>query len=227
MKLFLSFTFSAFFFCANAQLKSNKNIGLSHVPADSDTIQQSLNLKHDGNEPGPKKGKAIPYFKLYGLNNDSLDIEQELKKGKPVLLINGSYSCHYFRHTFAFFDSIAKNNNDVSLFIIYTIEAHPGYPFICPYTNQPTPLKVNHKEKINVKQHSTYAERKEAAKLMITKLGSTIPVFLDGPLNLWLRTFGIMPNIAYLVGTDGKVKFKYLSYKSQQKEIIRDINSLK
>ncbi len=227
MRPFIFTLLSFFFLNISAQIKLGKNIGLKHAPADADTIQQSLNVNHNGKEPGPKTGNAVPNFKLYGINNDSLDIALELKKGKPVLLINGSYTCHYFRHTLRFFDSIARYNKDVRMFIIYTIEAHPSFPFVCPYTNEPTALKVNYLEKVDIKQHSTYADRKIAAKLMIEQMGTKIPVYLDGPLNPWLRTFGLMPNIAYLIGTDGKIKYKYLNYKSQRMEIIRDISSLK
>jgi len=142
------YLFSVCFFCVNAQLKLGKNIGLNHVPADSDTIQQSLNVNHKGDEPGPKKGSPVPAFKLYGLKNECLDIAQELKKGKPVLLINASYSCHYFRNTIPFFDSIALAYPNISFFIIYTIEAHPGFPFTCHYTNETTALKFNYYENI-------------------------------------------------------------------------------
>jgi hypothetical protein len=226
VKHFLPFLFCLFFLCSFSQ-KSAKNIGLSHCPADKDTVQQSLNVKHNGNEPGPKKGDAVPPFKLYGLNNDSLDIAQELKKGKPVFLINGSYTCHFFRRTLAFFDSLAVNHKEIGFFIIYTIEAHPGFPYTCPYTDETTALKYNYEEKVDVAQHKTYADRKEAARLMIKNTVTKIPVYLDGPLNPWIKAYGSMPNIAYLITTDGKIKFKYLNYKSQQKEIIRDFNSLK
>jgi hypothetical protein len=208
----------------NAQLKLGKSIGLDHLPSDHDTLQRTLNVVQDGNEPGPKQGSLINHFKLYGLNNDSLDISTELSKGKPVLLINASYSCPFFRRSLHFFDSIAENNKNISCFIIYTIEGHPDYPYICPYTNEEWELKQNINEGVFIKQPRNYGERKQAASTMISRTSIKIPVFIDGLKNEWLNSFGTIPALAYVISPKGKVRFKYMNYKIQKKEICRDIN---
>lgn len=212
-----------FFFCS-AQIRLKPFIGLHKCPSDKDTVSQSLNLNFNGKELGPITGSPINYFKLYGLNNDSLDIVTELKKGKYVLLINASYTCPIFRKTIYFFDSISGSNKNISCFIIYTIEGHPGSPYICPYTNAPWEAKANIKEGIDIKQPVNYGERKQAARTMVKKTGTKIPVFIDGPGNEWINTFGAMPALAYIIDPNGKVKFKYRNYKGQKKEICRDLN---
>ena len=227
MRLFIFTLLSFLFFNISAQIKLGKSIGLKKCPGNYDTLQQSLHIKQNGTEPGPKAGNAVPNFKLYGLNNDSLDIALELKKGKSVFLINGSFSCPFFRHTLRFFDSIAFYHSEISFFIIYSIEAHPSFPFICPYTNKTTVLVANNRDSVQIKQPYYYFERKNAAKLMMSRTCTSIPVFLDGPANKWIHTFAEMPATAYLIGTDGKIKYKYLNYKSQRMEIIRDISPLK
>lgn len=210
-------------FCS-AQVKLNSFIGSDKRPADTDTVQQSLHVKYTGDEPGYKRNSTVNNFKLFGLKNDSLELGTELAKGKPVFLINGSFSCPFFRRSLHFFDSIAANNKNISCFIIYTIEAHPDYPFICPYTDEVTVLKMNHNDDVNIKQHKTYADRKKAASDMIARIGTKIPVFLDTPSNTWIHTFGEMPDLAYLINTKGEVKYKYLDYRDQRKEICRDLN---
>lgn len=221
--LFFILILQNFFFCS-AQIKLKPFIGLSKCPADGDTVGRSLVIDMMGAEPGPKAGETIPYFKLFGLNNDSLDMVIELKKGKHVLLINGSYTCPFFRRSVHFFDSIAANNKNISCFIIYSIEAHPDYPYICPYTKEAWELNQNVNENIYIKQPRTYGERKQAARTMIIRTGAKIPVIMDGPGNEWLKNFGTMADMAYIITPKGKVRFKYLNYKNQKKEICRDLN---
>ena len=227
MRLLFSFLLILNFFFASAQIRLKPLIGSGKCPNDKDTVGRFLVINTDGNEPGPKVGEPIHYFKLFGLNNDSLDMVMELKKGKPLLLINGSYTCPFFRRTLQFFDSICTKNKKINCFIIYTIEGHPDYPYICPYSNEPWELKVNINDSIYIKQPRNYGERKQAARTMVAKTGTKIPVIIDGIANEWLNCFGIMPTNAFIINPDGKVKYKYLDYKIQKKEIIRDITSLK
>lgn len=142
------------------------------------------------------------------------------------MLINGSYTCPFFRRSLHFFDSIAENNKNISLYIIYTIEGHPDYPYTCPYTGEPWELKQNVNEDIYITQPRNYFERKQAARKMVARTGTKIPVMMDGLKNEWLNTFGIVPATAYVINPRGKVKFKYLDYKSQRKEICRDLDLL-
>lgn len=215
------FLFSAL--SISSQVKLNHYLYNSIRPSDNDTIEQSLHVKHLGNEPGYKRNETVNNFKLYGLKNDSLDLGIELAKGKSVFLINGSLSCPLFRKSLRFFDSIANNNKNISCFIIYTIEAHPDAPFVCPYTDEVTPLKANEINNIHLKQHATYADRKKAAVSLINLTKTKIPLFLDTPTNAWIHAFGEMPYLACLVSTEGKLKYKYLDYKTQRREIIRDL----
>lgn len=227
MRLLFSFLLLLNFVGSSAQVKLKPFIGVTKCPADYDTVGRSLVINSDGNEPGPKIGESIPYFKLFGLNNDSLDMVMELKKGKHILLINGSYTCPFFRRATHFFDSIAENNKNVSCFIIYSIEAHPDYPYTCPYTNEAWELKQNVNEDIYIKQPRNYGERKQAARTMIARTGVKIPVFMDGTGNQWLQSFGTMADMAYIISPKGKVRFKYLNYKNQKKAICRDLNLIK
>jgi hypothetical protein len=93
--------------------------------------------------------------------------------------------------------------------------------------NEVTVLKVNQDEDILIKQPRTYGERKEAACQMFTRSGTKLPVMVDGPGNEWLNNFGIVPASAFIISPDGKLRFKYLDYKRQKKEICRDLNLIK
>jgi hypothetical protein len=196
-------------------------------PPESDSINSILESIPEGKEPGPKVGSRIGFFKLYGLGSDSLDIAMELGEGKPVFLINGSYTCPRFRKQVNFFDSLNQiYHNDISFFVIYCIEAHPHYPDPSPYTKELYISRNNTKEKIAFRQPKTYKERKSMASKMVEKTKLDIPVFIDTPDNKWLTTFGSMPNSAYLINSNGKIVSKYLDYEVYTKEIIRDLSSI-
>jgi hypothetical protein len=81
--------------------------------------------------PGLHEGDTIPDFKLYTLDNDSVHIADLLADGKPVLLIGGSYTCPKYRnHLDEVNDLQAAYGNQVHIYIIYTVEAHPADPDI-------------------------------------------------------------------------------------------------
>lgn len=214
-------------FVSKAQTTGNKIISSYSRPGDNDSIHTNIGLMLKGEEPGPKIGSRINFFKLYGLNNDSLDIAVESSKGKPVFLINGSYTCPQYRQNVHFFDSLYEiYHNEISFFVIYSIEAHPYPPDPSPYTGELFMSPRNVRDRIFYRQPKTYSERKLIAGDMVqqTKLG--IPVFLDTPDNQWLTSFGTMPTTAYLVNSKGKIISKYLDYNHNTAEILRDLKGV-
>jgi hypothetical protein len=219
--------FTTCFFLIGLACHSQVNLSIAQyqLPGDNDTIYKSnLNLCYDNIELGPKTGSIIPYFKLFGINNDSLDIFFELKKGKPVFLISASYTCPKFRQEMHFFDSLAKvYKNQVSFFIIYTIEAHPYYPDFCPWLKIPKVVPENMADSIIYRQPVNYGARKKIAKDMIGKEKIKIPVFLDNPSNQWLNTFGPMVNMAYFIDTKGKIIWKCLKYTHNEEAIVKNL----
>jgi hypothetical protein len=196
-------------------------------PKTDDPILVNLKLDHSGDEPGPKKGSNVPFFKLYGLKSDSLDIQTELSKGKPVFVFSGSYTCPHYASQISFIDSVYKAyRNEISFFLIYTIEAHPESPDVCPYSGKVWLNQSNLKEGLSYRQPKTYKERAWLAGQMVKNTGLELPVYLDAPDNKWLRTFGQLPNMAYLISKDGSIISKYLDYGITKKVILKDIRSL-
>ena len=196
-------------------------------PHEGDSISTNIGSMPEGEEPGPKRGEKVDYFKLYGLNRDSLDIKAELTKGKPVLVFSGSFTCPHYRNQSRFFDSLlVAHQNDISIFMVYVIEAHPSDPDPSPYMKRVAVHQRNVKEGINYHQPKTYAERRWLAKQMVYHTGLKVPVVIDSPNNNWLQTFGTLPNIAYLIDTDGTVAAKYLDYEVYKNIILEDIKSL-
>ena len=87
--------------------------------------------------------------------------------------------------------------------VIYTREAHPvGSP------GEGDPLA----------QPVTYRERVKLASRMIAEEGITVPVLVDEMDNPVWCTYGPAPDIAYLIGTDGRIIEKQGWYQPQLME---------
>lgn len=201
-----------------------KNIGKYVLHNDLDSIHQNLKFKTNGAEPGLMVGQTIDFFKLYSLTNDSLDIAYELSKGKPIFILNGSYTCPITRKEIAFFDSLAfAYRYAVRFFMIYTIEAHPHYPDFSPYENELDIRPANLRDSIIYRQPQTYGQRKKLAEIFISKSKLKIPVFMDSPSNQWLNTYGTLPNLAYLIDTSGKIRAKFNAYNNSKDEIVEQL----
>jgi hypothetical protein len=214
-------------FTCNSQNASKSATTLFNHPNEADTIFTHLVPMKEGDEPGPKVGSKVDFFKLYGLKNDSLDIAVELGKGKPVFLINGSYTCPQYRHQLHFFDSLNQiYHNDISFYVVYSIEAHPHYPDPSPYTGKLFISSRNSRDQIFYRQPKTYAERQQIANEMVNKTKLKIPVFIDTPDNQWLTIFGTLPTTAYMINPSGKIIYKYLDYDKYTGEILRDIKEV-
>jgi hypothetical protein len=200
-----------------------KDIGSYYLHSDQDSIYKNVKPFAVNKEQGPKVGETIDFFKLYSLNNDSLDIALELSKGKPIFLISGSYTCPITRKEIHYFDSLAyAYRYAVKFFFIYTMEAHPHYPDLSPYENKLDIRPANLRDSIIYRQPQTYGQRKKLEKLLISKTKLKMPVFIDSPSNQWLNTYGALPNLAYLMDTSGKIKAKFTSFNNKT-EIVEQL----
>jgi hypothetical protein len=100
----------------------------------------------------------------------------------------------------------SKYGDDIHFIIIYTIEAHPTGA-VCPYTGEEWVISSTSTDTEGnpLTQPVTYQERVSQSTQMTQELGITIPVLIDEMDNPVWCTYGPAPNIAYLIGTDGKI----------------------
>jgi YD repeat-containing protein len=87
--------------------------------------------------------------------------------------------------------------DQVDFYIIYTLEAHPisGRPMEYSYDADGNPIE----------QPNTYDERVELAETFIDEAEIVMPVLVDGIDNPLWCTYGRRPNMAYLIGMDGRI----------------------
>lgn len=207
-----------------------------HIPADNDSIceypvspdpiidtVQSQNFAN----AGFMVGDTVLPFKLYDLYGDSMEIETAFNKGKPVLLISGSYTCPIFRGKIADINAIAASySSSIVMALVYVIEPHPDID-VSPYSGTVWTHSDNYTENILYRQPLTYGERKAIVSDMINNYTSIdIPIVIDGPCNDWWLTYGPAPNMAYLITTEGVVYTKHGWFNKAPNNMSDDIDSL-
>lgn len=179
------------------------------LPADTCSIENESIYTGDIDSSGYKVGDTIPAFALYTLDNKRVKIRCVLKKEKPVLLVSGSYTCPHFRRFSSDIDDIVDYYKDkLSVYLVYTLEAHPDIqraPYATDADIEINVQRINHLQKIYYDQPKTYGERKATAQNMDRALDIDANILLDNPENDWWQHFGPAPNIAYLVDTNGVI----------------------
>ena len=204
-------------------------IGLSTLPADSDSVCTIPVYTGDFNSSGLQAGDTIPHFKLFDANGSATDVLTVLQTGKPLLLIAGSYTCPVFRQKIARINQVASAyGSQVSIYVIYTVEAHPNSPEPSPYSGTVWVTSENQQEGVLYLQPKTYGERKQVLSDMVANplYALSVPVLLDGPCNEWWLNFGPAPNNAYIINPDGTVYKKHGWFDKNPDNIADDLNSL-
>jgi hypothetical protein len=199
-------------------------------PSDSAKIisPQTFQGMAPGIQPksGFVEGDIVPDFVLYDTAGTYCHLSELLGEGKPVLLIAGSYTCPQTRK------NVRENLNrlqklygeKINIRLIYTLEAHPRAPDVCPYTGAVYTSAANFHDSILFRQPVNYLQRKKMAEELIHDLQITTPVLIDSPDNMWWKNFGPAPNNAYLLTPFGMVYKKYATFESKYFE--KDFNDL-
>ncbi len=215
-------------------IKLKPFIGQSVKPQDTDLICE-IPFAPDNSfkSYGYQIGDTIPDFTLYTLDDKEFNIKNELSKGKPILIVTGSYTCPVFRLRYKNLNAIYDDFYDrLSTFIVYCVEAHPVVD-VSPYTNSPGEVWItpqNEAEGIYFRQPKTYLERKDMVRLTSESLNIKSEILIDGPCNEYWTHFGPGAVIAYLITPDGVVVGRNSWFNSWMNNkgyyMLRDIRAL-
>ena len=125
----------------------------------------------------------------------------------------GSYTCPQFRRQVTGTEALmAKYRDQVQFVLVYIIEPYP-VGTQSPYSYKEWALSYSYDEKGNpVTQPRTYDERFRLALLCAKDAGITATVLVDEITNPIWQIYGTAPNLAYLIGTDGKIAEAQLWY---------------
>lgn len=226
MKTLITFLILLISISVQSQIVLKPHIGLNSRPEDSDTMCYFEPYTGGFNTTGYQQGDTLNDFTLFNYNGDTLNLRRELMKGKPVVLVSCSYTCPVYRNRVPQLNTLfAQYSDSVSIFLIYTIEAHP-YPDISPYFGYVNPSQQNINEGILYPQPANYGQRKHMVWKMDSAMTINVPVFIDGPCDTWLRNYGPAPNNAYLITKQGIVFSKHPWFNKPPKNMAADIDSL-
>ncbi len=157
-------------------------------------------------------GETAVDFTLKDVDGNTVSLRSLLSE-KPVVMVFGSFTWSPFRQRCAATDTLAKEyGGQVHFITIYTKEAHAidaeraGHS---SYDEEGNPIY----------EPRTYDERIELARQTVAAEGIIVPVLIDEMDNAVWLTYGPAPNIAYLIGTNGKIVKKQGWYQPQEMEV--------
>lgn len=210
-----------------AQVILKPSIGLTELPADSNQICEiPLRLGGGFDTLGYNISDTIPDFTLYDHSGQPFNLKSTLEIGKPVLLVVGSYTCPVFRNHLNELNELqAMFGEEVTIRIVYTVEAHPDTD-ISPYYGYVNVSQQNLLEGVFYRQPTTYGERRQLVDTMLKNLVTDVPVLIDGPCNNFWVNFQCGPNTAYLIRPDGVIFSKHGWFNQPPENMANDINLL-
>lgn len=220
------------FFCFPFWLKAQPSLGAPinspGLPADS-TFIAPYNFYFDTTDQfvvsGFHPGDVVPDFTLYDTASAGFNLSAVLSDGKPLLLITVSLTCPSSRSGMVNVlpDLINIYGSQINFLIVYTLDAHPVNPDLCPYTGTINTLFINYQDTILYPQARRYVHRKQMAKDFLQRYNTSVNLVIDGPGNEYWSNFGPAPNNAYLITPSGMVFTKYGWFSRQEQDITQDI----
>lgn len=211
----------------SAQPKLRQSFGVNSLPKDNDRICPIGTFSLDFSNVGLRVNDTAYDFTLYDAAGNPTSLSDVLSKGKPVLLISGSFTCPVFRNNARTINNVFFTYGKyISTYVIYTLEAHPIID-PSPYgANNIVADQTNEHDNVLYRQPQTYADRKSVEHDMSTRLMINAPVLLDAPCNQWMLNYGPAPNIAYLIDVQGIVRYKEPWLNLNGASITNDIDQL-
>ena len=152
---------------------------------------------------GPKAGENFIDFEAIKLDGTKVLLSSYLDK--PIVLETGSITCPMYANTKNDMNKLQKEYPDVHFLLLYIREAHPGAK---------TPQITTMKEKI------------EHAKLTDKYYDERREVLIDTVNGDAHKLYGSMPNMTYVIGKNGLVKFRAnWTNIDALKSILKDIHT--
>ncbi len=140
-------------------------------------------------------GANAPNFNLKNLNGKSVSLQSQ--RGKPTVLIFGSFTSPTFRDKIASFDALNKDyRNKVNVILIYTREAYP---------NNEWDVQRNIDDQIRIAQHTTIEERTNMAKVTRDGLKIGLDILVDEMDDAATDAYAGTPNGCIVIDSAGKV----------------------
>jgi len=154
---------------------------------------------------GVEHGAPVPDAEVFTPEGDAVSLAAHWAD-KPALIVTGSMTCPPSRKLNPATSEILKEFGDrLNVAVLYVLDAHPSGD-TCPYTGTDWVTKTNREEGILIRQPRDQDERNGRAREYRDALDLKAAVLVDNMDNLGWAAVGKAPNIAVLVGEDGKCR---------------------
>lgn len=154
--------------------------------------ESSYNYKHFNpkdynfkNFKGPKAGENFIDFEATTLDGNTVKLSDFLDK--TIVLDTGSITCPMYANTKEPMNLLQEQFPDIHFLLLYVREAHPGG---------------------RTKQLTNFAEKMVNAKATSKLYNENREVLVDTIDGFAHRQYGSMPNMTYVIGKDGMIKFR-------------------
>jgi tetratricopeptide (TPR) repeat protein len=146
---------------------------------------------------GLLRGQTAPVFQL--AKADGGGTVRIPSRGKPTVLVFGSYTCPNFRKASPVLNDLAEKLQGSVLFLqVYIREAHA--------TGQ-WQTTINERESVELAMPSSMDQKNGYAMMCQRKLHLRFPAVVDGLDNSAEKSYAAWPSRVYVIGADGKVRY--------------------
>lgn len=199
----------------------------SQAPDDTARISFSKSAGIDGRweSLGMSRGMTVPDLILFSPEGEPFHLYGELRRGRPVVIFNASYTCDVSRNNLADIETIVHRfGKKADFYVVYTIEPHPA-DTVSPYSakGEVWVADKNVQDSVEASQPRTYGERVHLAEQWRDKYQVDASVLVDGPDNYYWSTFGQAPNMAYVIEPNGTVFYKQAWFRAGELSAELDI----
>lgn len=140
-------------------------------------------------------GMPVPVFTLNTLDKKTVSLTKY--RGKPVVLIFGSFTSPTFRDKVPAFNALKKEfRNKAHFVVIYTREAYP---------NNEWEVQRNLNEQIRINQHTTLEERLQIARMTVDGLKIDTDVLVDDMDDGVATKYDALPNGCVILDAQGRL----------------------
>lgn len=152
-------------------------------------------------------GSGIPAAPVvYTATAEAVSLHQ-LWADRPALIVTGSLTCPPSRIFNPALNRLQQQfGSRAHVCLLYVIDAHPA-DSACPYTGTEWLTEDNEADGLFVSQPVTLDERMALARRFAERVQLETAVYVDGMDNAGWDALGRSPNMAALIGTDGRCRF--------------------